>query len=75
MKTYTYTEARRNLDHLLQEASQTGAVGIRRKDGRLYCLEPVRVNASPLSNVQGVKTDISKTEIVACVREGRDRTL
>ncbi len=72
MKTYTYTQARRNLDILLQEANESGAVGIRRKDGVLYCLAPVREKSSPFSKIKGVKTRISRAEIVACVREGRE---
>ena len=72
MKTYTYSEARKNLDEVLQEANESGAVGIRRKDGVLYRVEPVYGNTSPLSRIKGVKTRISRNEIVACVREGRE---
>lgn len=72
MKTYTYSEARKNLDEVLQEANESGAVGIRRKDGVLYRVEPVYGNTSPLSGIKGVKTRISRNEIVACVREGRE---
>lgn len=72
MKTYTYSEARKNLDVLLQEANETGAVGIRRKDGVLYRVERIYGNTSPFSGIKGVKTRISRAEIVACVREGRE---
>jgi hypothetical protein len=72
MKTYTYSEARKNLDAVLEAANGAGAVGIRRRDGALYRVEPVRASASPFSCVQGVKTRISRAEIVACVREGRE---
>ncbi len=72
MKTYSYSDARKNLDALLQEAEDTGSVGIRRRNGGLYRLEPVRTTVSPFSGVQGVKTGISRDEILACVREGRD---
>ena len=73
MKTYTYSDARKNLDALLQEAKDTGAVGIRRKDGGLYRLEPVGTKLSPFSAIQGVKTRMDRDEIVSCVHEGRDR--
>ncbi len=72
MKTYTYSEARRNLDVLFKEASEAGAVGIRRRDGILYRLEPVCPNTSPFSGIQGIDTGITRAEIVECVREGRE---
>ncbi|HOC67545.1 MAG TPA: type II toxin-antitoxin system Phd/YefM family antitoxin [Candidatus Hydrogenedentes bacterium] len=72
MKTYSYSAARKNLDMLLQEAKDKGAVGIRRKDGDLYRLEPVPTTVSPFSGIQGVKTGIGRDEIVSYVREGRD---
>ena len=73
MKTYTYSEARKNLDAVLDEANTIGVVAIRRKDGRLFRVEPLPVKASSLADVRGVQAQMSCEEIVACVREGRER--
>lgn len=74
MKTYTYTEARQQLAGLLDEASRKGEVRIRRRDGQLYVLQPIRPTRSPL-DVPGVKTDITLGEILEFIREGREAGL
>lgn len=72
MKVYTYSEARQQLASLLDAAQRDGAVRIRRKDGRSFILQPEPSTASPL-DVQGVSLGISTAEVVALVREGRER--
>ena len=72
MKVYTYSEARQQLASLLDAAQRDGAVRIRRKDGRSFILQPEISTASPL-DVQGVSLGISTAEVVALVREGRER--
>lgn len=74
MKTYTYTEARQQLAGLLDEASRNGEVRIRRRDGRLFALQPVRSAASPL-DIPAVTTDVTLPEILGFIREGREAGL
>ena len=72
MKVYTYSEARQNLASLLDIAQRDGAVGIRRRDGRSFLVRPERSGASPL-DVEGVDLGVTTDEIVAIIREGRER--
>ncbi len=50
----------------------SGKVIIRRKDGRTFALTPEQSARSPL-DVPSIKTKISTKEIVAIVREGREK--
>jgi antitoxin (DNA-binding transcriptional repressor) of toxin-antitoxin stability system len=74
MKAYTYLEARDNFATLLEEAERDGAVEIRRRDGAVFRLSPAarKPKASPL-DVPGVKINIGPQDLVAVVREGRER--
>jgi len=73
MKSYSYSEARGNFATVLDEAARDGAVEIRRRDGAVFRILPLRKSkASPL-DVKGVKLGVSATEMVAIVREGRRR--
>jgi len=73
MKSYTYSEARGNFATVLDEAERDGAVEIRRRDGTVFRILPLRKSkASPL-DVKGVKLEMSAAELVAIVREGRER--
>ena len=72
MKVYTYSEARQNLASLLEIAQRDGAVRIRRRDGRSFLVRPERSGASPL-DVEGVDLGVTTDEIVAIIREGRQR--
>jgi antitoxin Phd len=72
MKVYTYSEARQRLADLLDEAQQEGTVRIRRKDGRVFVLQPAEVEDSPL-DIQGIPLDITTNEIIDIIREGRER--
>ena len=72
MRVYTYSEARQKLSRVLEQAESTGKVLIRRKDGRTFALVPEPAPASPL-DVPSIKTDISTHEIVAIVRQGREK--
>ena len=73
MKTYSYSEARRKLSKVLDEAEVTGKVLIRRRDGRTYALVPERPAGSPL-DVPSVRANISTEEIISLIRGGRDGT-
>ena len=73
MKSYTYSEARGNFATVLDEAERDGAVEIRRRDGTVFRILPARtLNESPL-DVKGAKIGVSTAEMVAIVREGRER--
>ena len=72
MTVYTYSEARQRLSSVLNRAEREGAVRIRRRDGREFELLPVERAASPF-DVEGAGLDLTAEEIVAAVREGRDR--
>jgi prevent-host-death family protein len=74
MKTYTYTEARQQLAGLLDEATREGEVRIRRRDGRLFVVQPMRSKRSPL-DVPAVETDVTLVEILDFIREGREAGL
>lgn len=74
MKAYTFSEARENFASVLEEAEREGAVEIRRRDGSVFRIVPApRAGASPL-DVKGVRTGLSSDELVALVREGRERS-
>ena len=72
MKVFTYSEARQNLASVLDIAQQDGAVVIRRRGGQLFVLRPDAPRRSPL-DVEGVDLGVTTEEIVATVREGRER--
>ena len=72
MRMFTDSEAREDLESLLEIAQRDGAVGIRHKDGKSYKLQPLDLKGSPL-DVGSVKIDITAEEIVEIVREGRER--
>ncbi|MCY3959117.1 MAG: type II toxin-antitoxin system Phd/YefM family antitoxin [Chloroflexi bacterium] len=72
MKVYTYSEARQNLAALLDAALQDGAVLIRRRSGQSFVVQPDSSTTSPL-DVEGVDLGVTTDEIVATVREDRER--
>lgn len=77
MKSYTYSEARGNFATVLEEAPRDGAVEIRRRDGSVFRILPAptskgRSKASPL-DAKGINLAISTADLVAIVREGRER--
>ena len=74
MKVYTYSEARENFASILEEAERDGAVEIRRCDGAVFRIQPApKSKASPL-DVPGVKLKVSTEDLVAAIREGRERS-
>ena len=68
----TYLETQQNLPALLEAATREGAVRIRRQDGKTFLLQPEENARSPL-DVPGVDLGVSSEEIVAFIREGRER--
>ena len=74
MTTYTYSHARQHFASVLDKASTEGQALIKRKDGSLFIVKPVRRPTSPL-DVEGINAGFTAQEIVEIVREGRERGL
>jgi antitoxin (DNA-binding transcriptional repressor) of toxin-antitoxin stability system len=72
MKVYTYSEARQRLARVLDEARTGGEVRIKRRDGSEFAVRPVTPGKSPL-DVPGVDAGLDKAEILAAIRESRER--
>jgi hypothetical protein len=70
MKVYTYSEARQRLASLLDQAGREGQVRIRRRDGRMFVLQPVTASRSPL-DVAGVPARLPPGELQAILEESR----
>ena len=73
MKSYSYSEARGNFATVLDEAERDGAVEIRRRDGTVFRILPLRKGKESPLDVKGVKLKMSSADLVAMVREGRER--
>lgn len=73
MRTYTYSEARQRLATLLDQARREGRVQIRRQDGSTFVVQPVVSDRSPL-DVPGVRSTLRRGELVALIREERERS-
>lgn len=73
MRVYTSSEARQKLAEVLDQAESSGKVIIRRKDGRTFALVPELPTGSPL-DVPSIKAKTSTREIVAMVRESREKS-
>lgn len=72
MKIHTYSEARQNFAAVLDVAQREGMVRVTRRDGSAFTIQPTQETRSPLA-VKGVKLKLNRAEIVAAVREGRER--
>ncbi len=70
MKVYTYFEARQSLASILDEAYREGAVGVRRKDGRMFVMRPEPSNGSP-RDIKGMNLGVTTDVIVGFIRERR----
>jgi prevent-host-death family protein len=70
MKVYTYSQARKNLKTLLDEAQEQGQVTIRRRNGESFVITPSKKKTSHL-DVGELVTNIPLEEINKAVRESR----
>jgi PHD/YefM family antitoxin component YafN of YafNO toxin-antitoxin module len=70
VNTYTYSEARQKLATLLEQAAKYGEVRIKRRDGQVFVIKPQKQKGSPL-DVDGIKTKLSRREILQSIEEGR----
>ena len=68
MNAYTYFESRQSLASILDEAYREGAVGVRRKGGRMFVmrLEPSK---GSLLDIKGMNLGVTTDEIVGFIRE------
>jgi len=71
MTVYTLEETDEKLGALLDKATLEGEICIQSEKGRRFVLRP-EVRRSPL-DVEGVDLGLSREEIVAIVRESRER--
>jgi len=72
MNIYTCSEAQEKLPLLLNQVIQEGEVRIRMNDGQIFIIKPEIKPDSPL-NVEGIELNISTSEIVEIIREGREQ--
>ena len=70
MNTYTFTEARQKLASLLEQASKSGEVRIKRRDGQVFVIRPQKRIGSPL-DVSGVDLNLTHDEILESIQESR----
>lgn len=70
MKVYTYSDARQQLAALLDEASKEGEVRIRRRDGSVFAVRPLREAVSPL-DIPSVKARLRPGELQEILDEAR----
>ena len=71
MRVFTYSEARKRLAEVL-DLAENDEVVIKRRNGETFSLKRIRKAVSPL-DIEGLKLDITTTELVAAVRESRER--
>lgn len=70
MTVFTFSNARQNFASLLDTASKTGEVLIKRQDGRVYSLRQKTTKRSSLE-VKGINTKITTQELINIIRESR----
>ena len=70
MTVFTFSNARQNFASLLDMASKSGEVLIKRQDGRIYSLRQQTQKRSPLE-IKGINTKITTKELIDIVRESR----
>lgn len=71
MLVFTYSEARRKLAEVLDLAKENEVL-IKRRNGEIFSLSEVRRGSSPL-DVPGLSVEVTTNDLVAAVREGRER--
>jgi hypothetical protein len=71
MLVFTYSEARKKLAEVL-DLAKDNEVLIKRRNGETFCLTEIRKGNSPL-DVPGLSLGVTSNDLVAAVREGRER--
>ena len=72
MKIYSYSEARARLSDILEESKNQDIV-IKRRKGDMFSIVPKETRKKSPFDVAGLKTQISKKEIVEAIQESRQR--
>jgi hypothetical protein len=70
MKVFSESEATKNLEMILIEATRNGAVGIRQENGQTFIVRPEFPSKSPF-DVPGINLPITTAEIIESIHEGR----
>jgi hypothetical protein len=70
MTVFTFSNARQNFASLLDTASKTGEVLIKRQDGRIYSLKQ-KTSKRSLLEIKGINTKITTQELIGIIRESR----
>jgi antitoxin (DNA-binding transcriptional repressor) of toxin-antitoxin stability system len=70
----SYSEARENFASVLEEAERDGAGEIRRRDGAVFRLSAAPKSKSSPLDVPGVKIRVRTEDLVAVLREERERS-
>ena len=71
MRVFTYSEARKRFADVL-DLAENDEVIIKRRNGETFSLKRIRKAVSPL-DIEGLKLDVSTTELISAVRESRER--
>jgi hypothetical protein len=74
MRIYNYSQARQNFTSVLNIALKEEVV-IRRKDGSRFRIVPIiedKKEKSPLEGIKGVKANVTTSELIEIIREGRE---
>ncbi len=71
MRVFTYSEARKRLAEVL-DLAENNEVVIKRRNGEAFSLRRIKKTSSPF-DIDGMKLDITTAELVAAVRESRER--
>ena len=75
MQVYKYSEARQNFSTVLNMALKEDVIIARRDGSRFKLMAVEKKNKKSPLDIPGIKTDIKMQEIVAALRESRDRVL
>ncbi len=73
MTVFTYSQARQHLSSVLDLASREGSVQVRRKDGSVFSISPLRTRKRSPLDVRSVKTRATTRDILEAIRESRQR--
>jgi hypothetical protein len=74
MKVYTYSQARQKLSTILEESKEEEVV-IQRRKGDMFSIVPKTSRRRSPFDVPGVRTNITKKEILEAIRESREQEL
>ena len=73
MTVFTYSQARQNFAKILNIARREGTVRIRRRDGQVFSISPLKKSRRSPFDVKGIKTRVTTKDILQAVRESRAR--